>query len=177
MQFVTREFERAKDRDNQAWTEAAVASSNNIKDFVGLNYSVSIWSNAIRHAYAQQWCSHPRRCDFDWNEISRRFTPPKERVFAVSVEDRLAALGAITASKVRVKVNFLEGDPRADCPLQGRRALVVLDLAATYGQRLGCEEIHLVPVNDTVRTLYCGTYGFEEVFSKGRLDYLKRGLT
>jgi hypothetical protein len=174
---VSREFERAKARDNQAWTEATIASSNNLKDHINCNYSVSIWSNATRQAYAQQWCPHPRRCEWDWDNIESRYRPPKERVCAVLAGDRLAALALITATRARVKVNFLEGDPRLDCPMQGQRALVVLDLAATYGQRLGCEEIHLVPVNDTLLTLYCGTYGFEEVLVKGSTEYLRRGLT
>lgn len=61
--------------------------------------------------------------------------------------------------------------------MQGRRAIVMLDLAATYGQRLGCEEIHLEPVNDKLKSLYCGTFGFEEVLSRDGSKYLKRGLT
>ena len=44
--------------------------------------------------------------------------------------------------------------------MKGRRAFVVLDVVATYGQRLGCDEIHLEPINEALRELYIGVYGF-----------------
>jgi hypothetical protein len=175
--IVNKEFERAKARDDQAWTDAALQSAQNLRGIIRQPYSVAMWSRATRQAFEDQWCPVPRQTMWDWTEIGSKYTPPKERVVALRSGDRLTALSAIVARRAWVRVHFLEGDPRDDCPMRGLRAIVMLDLAATYGQRLGCEEIHIEPVNDTLKSLYCGTFGFEEVLNKGRVDYLRRSLT
>lgn len=175
--IVNKELERAKAHDDQAWTDATLQSAQNLRNYIKQPYSVAMWSRAIRHAFEDQWCPMPRQTSWDWTEIGRRYTPPKDRVVALRCGDRLAALSVILARRSWVKVHFLEGDPREDCPMRGQRAIVMLDLAATYGQRLGCEEIHIEPVNNTLQSLYCGTFGFEEVLIKGRVEYLRRSLT
>lgn len=128
--------------------------------------------------YEKQWVGQARHPDagWDWPRIGRLYDEPKDQILAVITDDRLAALGLVSASHARVIVRFLEGDPRDDCPLRGARAAIVLDAAATYGQRLGCREIHLEPVNASLSELYCGIYGFVEVPGKRGVEYLKRDL-
>jgi len=97
-------------------------------------------------------------------------------MFAIKSGDRLSALMLVTVHENFVKVDFLEGDPRPDCPLKGFRATLALDIAARYGQGMGKREIRLEPVNQELRDLYITGYGFEEITPARGQPYLKRDL-
>lgn len=142
-------------------------------------FSISDWSRAVEEAYRLQWCSVARHPDggWDWPEIKRRFHAPSDQILAIRCGERLSALGLITASKTTVKLAFLEGDPRRECPLKGLRAMIALEVAAMFGQRMGRAEIRLDPVNPDLKELYCGPdYGFEEVSPRKGEPYLRKDL-
>ncbi|WP_157968894.1 hypothetical protein [Tropicimonas sp. IMCC34011] len=173
------ELRRVRDRTEAAWQEAVNAFGKNVISFHERPVAVRLWSRTIEEAYRSQWLTATRSDDagWEWPEISNRYrNEPKARQFAIMADDRLAALCFLLASRQRVLVRFLEGDPRQDCPLRGKRALLALDLAATYGQRLGCHEIHLEPVNEPLAELYRGRFGFKDGKDGNKKPVLKRGL-
>lgn len=145
---------------------------------LGSEYRIALWSNSVEQMYQDQWCAEPRRKDrgWDWQGVYRSHRGPKDRLAALISGDRLSALTQISATRERVKVGLLEGDSRLDCPLKSTRALILLDLAATYGQVLGCNEIHLEALNDVLMMLYRDSYGFVHAPFKGAPFAMKRGL-
>jgi hypothetical protein len=60
-----------------------------------------------------------------------------------------------------MELNFVEGDFRPDCPLQGRRVLIVLEAVALFGQLIGKQELRLRPLNQELERQYVDVYGFE----------------
>jgi hypothetical protein len=93
---------------------------------------------------------------------------------AVWCGDRLAALALGLTTGEAVVVRFLEGDPRPDCPLKGRRILIVLECMANYAQGRGKAELRIEPANEALETLYRETYGFSLETPRGRSAYYKR---
>lgn len=74
---------------------------------------------------------------------------------------RLSSLSLATTSGNAVHIRYLEGDPRPDCPLIGRRALIALEACAGYAQARGKAELRVHPLNDKLKSLYVGVYKFE----------------
>lgn len=177
---MSSELRRAKERARVALNEAALKTTANLRHFIPEEFGLRVWSRSIEDTFRAQWCSVERHsvCQaWDWGEIARRNNDPKDYVMALMSGERLSALFLVRASAERVKVEYLEGDPRPECPLVGVRVAIALDFAAAYGQRLGCTEIHLHPVNEALEGLYCDGYGFEKVASrKGAQPYLKRNI-
>jgi hypothetical protein len=173
------ELRKAKDRADAAWSDAMVTSAENMAEYIPETYSIALWSRSVREMYQGQWCQVSRHPDggWDWDEVSRLYkTAPKDRIIALKSQDRLCCLALVCATRERVLLRLLEGDPRGDCHMRGKRATIMLDLVATYGQRLGCGEIHLEPVNEDLRTLYEDVYGFERVITRKGETYMKKGL-
>lgn len=172
------ELAKAKRRVEQAWQEAVKASYDNMSPYIDHDYTLRLWSRSVEEQFRSQWCSVERHDDAGWNwsEVRRNYRGPKDVIVALEAEDQLCALALFRLTRDRVLVRFLEGDPRAGCNMKGSRALVMLDLAATLGQRYGCKEIHLQPVNDDLKMLYVETYGFEEGKDGSCEPILKRGL-
>lgn len=173
------ELARAKARAADAWTEAVQQSYKNVSGHIGHDYTFMTWSRSVEEQYINQWGKESRHLDagWDWIEIVRRNRGFKDRTVALyCCGDRLSALSHFRVSKSRVLVGFLEGDPRPDCHIKGRRALLMLDLAATYGQRMGRSELHLQPVNEELAELYRSVYGFYDGKDGHGEPVLKRSL-
>jgi len=173
------ELKKAKDRAAQAWSDSVLAAGKNMAPFISVEYSIVQWSNSVSELYRDQWCGEERHSDagWDWEEIYRRYkSRPKNCLAAMICDGRLSCLALFTATRQTVSVAFLEGDPREDCKMKPFRATIMLDLAATYGQRLGCNEIRLEPVNDRLTKLYEDDYGFERVTPKKGETYVRRSL-
>lgn len=175
---MSAELRRAKNRMSDAWTSAVQASYANMKPYVDVPYTMSLWSGSISNAYKDQWLVCERHPDggWDWLEIRRKYNSVKDTIAVLSVDDRLSCLALFHTSRDRVLVRFLEGDPRGDCQLVGIRVTLMLDLAFTFGQRYGCKEVQLVPVNLALEKLYNDRYGFELVTHKGGDRYMRRGF-
>lgn len=173
------EIRKARDRATAAWTDAVQASYENVAPHIGVEYMFRQWSGSVSKVYTDQWlgCDRHEDSGWDWHEIARRHRSPKEQTVALLSYDKLCALAHFTASRKRVLVRFLEGNPRPDCHMKGCRALLMLDLATTYGQRLGNSEIHLQPVNPTLAELYRSRFGFVDGLDDQREPILKRSLS
>jgi hypothetical protein len=91
-------------------------------------------------------------------------------------EDRLSGLGFVMPDSRAVTVKFLEGDPRPDCPLVGRRALIALEASALYAQGIGRRRIRVEPANATLAALYRDRYGFALESPKGAPAYYVRDI-
>ena len=117
------------------------------------------------------------RSEFDWPEIMRRDNDPDRLDMAIwSGQERLAALGLAVTTGQAVILRFLEGDPRQDCPLKGRRILIALETAANYAQAQGKKEIRLQPVNDKLVDLYEKVYGFKLESPRNETPYYRKGV-
>jgi hypothetical protein len=113
---------------------------------------------------------------FDWAEIHRRYDDADCFKFGIWVDDRLIAAVVATTTGQSIKIQFLEGDPAADCPLKGKRILIALEAAANYAQLRGKLELVLEPVNQTLITLYQDVYGFEVVRPRNESPYWRKRI-
>jgi hypothetical protein len=75
-----------------------------------------------------------------------------------------------------VTIKFVEGDPRPDCPLAGRRVLIVLETVQAYAQGIGRRELRLEPVNEALATLYSEIYGFTLATPRGARAYYAKEI-
>ncbi len=73
---------------------------------------------------------------------------------------RLCGLGLGLTTGEAVEIRFIEGDPSPDCPLKGRRTLIILECASCYAQARGRKELRIQPINERLEDLYRQTYGF-----------------
>lgn len=73
-------------------------------------------------------------------------------------------------------LRFLEGDPRQDCPLRGKRILIALETAANYAQGRGKKEIRVQPIDDKLVYLYESVYGFVLESPKNEEPYYRKGV-
>jgi hypothetical protein len=136
-------------------------------------------SNRAYHAVAAQWDVYGRSPEAGWNwqELMRRYRDPDRLDIAIwSQFDRISALALAVTTGTAVELKFLEADPRTDCPLRGRRALIVLETAACYAQSRGKQEIRVRPINETVANFYRAVYGFEMVTKSKATDYLVKRI-
>jgi hypothetical protein len=127
----------------------------------GIVFRLTGWSRAVQAAYQVQWVSP----EFDWQEIFRRFGDPDRLDLAMWAEDRLCGLGLATTTQTALKLLFLEGDSRPDCPLRGLRIPIFLDVAANYARDRGKTELRVWPLTDNLAGLYRDAYGFSLVTS------------
>jgi hypothetical protein len=154
---------------------AIEATNNTFKTVLPMQFRVGRWTMQALESIATQW--EPNRhpdASWDWELIVRRYGDPDDFAFTGWVHDgRLAFVGLATTTGVAVELKFLEGDPRSDCPLEGYRALVALDLCWNYAQGCGRNELWVRPVNDSVASLYT-SYGFELASPKRQEPYFRR---
>ena len=136
----------------------AATSAVLIPEF-GIAFELTGWNAAAHAAYHAQWGSP----NFDWEEIFRRFSDPARLDLAIWAAGRLCALGLATPTETSLKLVFLEGDSRPDCPLKGLRIPIFLDVAANYAQDRGKTELRVWPLNDNLAELYLEAYGFSLV--------------
>lgn len=160
---MSRELERAKARYEECRERAFRQASLNLSPIVGMQIHLSGWTGRARQEYDRQWMPEERHGDggWDWHGIHYRYQDPDRLLVAVWCQDyRLSALALGTCQADAVMIRFLEGDPRKDCPLKGRRALIVLEAAALYAQARGRRELRLREVNSSLESLYRDIYGF-----------------
>lgn len=138
----------------------------------GVAFQISHWNSAAHAAYQTQWQSP----EFDWVEIFRRHSDPDRLDIAMWVGDRLCGLALATTTESAIKLLFLEGDSRPDCPLSGLRIPIFLDIAANYAQDRGRVELRVWPLNTRLEELYRDTYGFSLVADGTTAQYWRRGV-
>jgi hypothetical protein len=139
-------------------------------------FNLSGWSGRAREAYLDQWRGDPK-CKFDWEEIFRRHGDPDRLDIAIwGTNDRLCGLGLGTTTGEAVDIRFLEGDPRPDCPLKGRRILIILESASCYAQARGRRELRVRPKNERLEDIYRQTYGFVLETTRGGDRYCRKGV-
>lgn len=139
-------------------------------------FNLSGWGQRAREAYLDQWRGDPK-CRFDWEEIFRRHNDPDRLDIALwGPKDRLCGLAIGLTTSEAVEIRFLEGDPRPDCPLKGRRILIVLESAACYAQARGRAELRVRPKNERLEDLYRQTYGFVLETTRSGDRYFRKGV-
>jgi hypothetical protein len=139
-------------------------------------FNLSGWGERARLAYRDQWLGDPK-CAWDWEEIFRRHGDPDRLDVAIwGPNERLCCLALGTTSGEAVEILFVEGDPRPDCPLKGRRILIVLESAACYAQARGRAELRIRPKNERLEDLYRQTCGFVLETNQSGGRYLRKGV-
>ena len=120
-------------------------------------------------AVRDQWDRHGRNpdADWDWRELMWRYRDPDRLDMAIwSHSDRISGLALAVTTGSAVELKFLEADPRADCPLRGKRALIALETVTCYAQARGKREVRVRPMTGFFASLspeqqaaaltYCG---------------------
>lgn len=139
-------------------------------------FNLSGWGARAREAYLDQWPRIAQK-DWDWEEIFRRHADPDRLDIAIwGQNERLCGLAVGTTSSEALEIRFLEGDPRADCPLKGLRILIVLESAACYAQARGRRELRVRPKNEPLEALYRQTYGFVLETTRSGDRYYRKGV-
>ncbi len=145
---------------------------------IGCRFRIGEYSGRALEAIENHWKPIPRHADacWDWAEIMRRHRDPDRLDFAIwDDEERLCGLGLALTTGESVELRFLEGNPRMDCKLKGRRILIALEACANYAQGVGRKELRIQPVNSALENLYRDTYGFQRVTPpKGDVFYRKQ---
>jgi hypothetical protein len=171
MSIVARTKARYETDRYNARTQAVANLQAHLPEF-----NLSGWGARAREAYLDQWFGTPQ-CRWNWEDIFRRHSDPDRLDIAIWGENgRLCGLAIGTTTSEALEIRFVEGDPRIDCPLKGRRILIVLESAACYAQVRGRTELRVRPKNEHLENLYRQTYGFvlETTRSGGR--YYRKGV-
>lgn len=171
------ELARARARYEAAKDLARREAAQVLVPKIGTNFHLSGWSGKAREALNDQWVVDGKQLSqWDWNEIFRRHNDPDRLDIVIwGAADRLCGLSLCLSTSTYIEIRFLEGDPRRDCPLTGRRALIVLETAARYAQERGRAELRIQPVNERLETLYRQIYRFELATPhRGSAYYYKR---
>jgi hypothetical protein len=170
-------FQRAKERYQQAKDTCRREAAIKGGAFLGVEFYISGWSDRARHALSDQWLAEgvPAGTGWDWPEVFRRHNDPDRLDMAVwAPQDRLCGLGLCLTGSQFVEIRFVEGDPRQDCPLKGKRTLIFLECAAGYAQLRGKAELRIQPKNQQLEALYTELYGFSlETPRRGPAYYRK----
>jgi hypothetical protein len=171
----------AKARYTQAARDARQQATVNLRDVTTVPFELSEWSARSEVAFREQWPQDARNPDLAWNwsaiHQNLRSDPSKFDITIWTPENRLSGLAAATLKNTCVALDFLEGDPRQDCPLKGLRALIVLEAVQCYGLATGRTEIRIEPANEALAILYQEIYGFALATPRGDGAYYKREIT
>jgi hypothetical protein len=123
-------------------------------------FELSEWSGRTFSALGEQWPS----TQFDWEKVRNAYCREPDRFdAAIWAGDRLCGLFLATLAGESVTLRFVEGDPRRDCPLMGRRLLIALDAVVNYTQINGRYELRVEPINDKLIKLFETDFGFRAV--------------
>lgn len=131
-----------------------------MRPIIGAHFEIHECSERALDGIARQWVGRGDETAWDWRELIRRHRDHDRLDMAIWADERLSALALAIPTSEAVEVRFMEADPRPDCPLLGKRALIALDASARYAQRLGRAELRICPINSKIEAL-CSTYGFE----------------
>lgn len=151
-QFVA----KARERYAQCRHEAFRSCEAELAPAIGVSFILSEYSGRALAAVQAQWEPYGRNVEtaWDWHEIMRRHRDPDRLDMAIwSDNDRLCGLGLALTTGDAVAFRFLEGDPRDDCPLIGKRALIARDTCARYAQGRGRAELRVFTYKRARRTL------------------------
>lgn len=141
-------------------------------EFLGRQIRVTEWTGRAAKSLVD-WNGSA----FDWPAIFRRHNDPDRLDMAIwHGQDRLCGLALGLTTSNSVVLRFLEGDPRQDCPLRGRRILIALETATNYAQARGKKEIRLQPKNDDLVYLYENVYGFVLESPRNEAPYYRKGV-
>ena len=141
-------------------------------EFLGKQIQITEWSGRAARALAG-W----DKPAFDWPDVFRRHNDPDRLDMAIWCgQDQLCGLGLCLTTANSVVLRFIEGDPRQDCPLKGRRILIALETATNYAQVRGKKEIRLQPKNDDLVYLYEKVYGFVLESPRNEAPYYRKGV-
>ncbi|WP_144445574.1 hypothetical protein [Inquilinus limosus] len=160
---MSAELRRAKERYERDRDTARREAALNLRPHLAVDFRLSGWTGKTLGAYFDQWGPADRHPDgdWDWPEIIRRHNDADRLDIAIwGPDDRLCGLALGLTKGRAIEIRYVEGDPRADCPLTGRRILIVLECAAIYAQAMGKAELHVQPVNASLVDLYQVKYGF-----------------
>jgi len=149
----------------------------NLRGYVKDDFKIVEINSRAYEAVRDQWDRHGRKpdADWDWRELMRRYRDPDRLDMAIwSHSNRISGLALAVTTGSAVELKFLEADPRADCPLRGKRALIALETVACYAQARGKREVRVRPINEAVASLYRDVYGFELVAQPKMTSYLMR---
>jgi hypothetical protein len=117
---LPRELARAKQRYASDAFDAYRITAENLIPHLGVDFHMTAWSRRAQEAFRDQWLSTgaSNGCVFDWEQIFHRYREPDQLEMAIwAPDDRLCGLGLATTTSKAIKLEFIEGDPRADCPL------------------------------------------------------------
>lgn len=176
---TSNELHLAKIRFAELQDEARRTAALALKDALGLDFHIGAWGTKARQAFTDQWPTDLRRPEvrWDWEEIFRRHRDPDRLEMVIwAAGDRLSAIGLGLCTGQAVNLRFLEGDPRADCPLKKRRSLIALECSHRYAQGRGRKELRVQPVNAALESLYRDVYGFSLEAPRGQAPYWRRGV-
>lgn len=138
----------------------------------GIEVRLTNYNRGTAEAVRDQWGGSR----WDWDEVFQKYRGLKGLDLAAWTHDgRLVALGVATLSSVAVTVRMVEGDRRDDCPLRGRRALIMLEAATNFALGTGRTEIRVEPLNEQLAQLYQAKYGFTLVTpDRGEPYYVRK---
>lgn len=169
-------YRAAKDRYRQLARAARESCERELASGLGL-FTLSECGERALVAIEAQWepAGRNEETRWDWREILRRHrNDPDKLDMAIWSGEQLAGVALSLASGDSVTLAFLEGDPRPECTLKGRRALIALDASARYAQGRGKTEIRISPINASLECLYVEQYGFQKRSRRGEQDHLFR---
>lgn len=172
-------LEHAKKRYSDAREACRRQAGLRLGHVLGVEFHVSGWSNKGREAMADQWVDlkGATLSAWDWNEIFRRHHDPDRLDMVIwGPDDRLCGVGLALTTGQAVDIRFVEGDPRIDCPLKGKRTLIFLECAAGYAQQRGKAELRIEPKNSALVNLYTDVYGFSLETPRGANAYYRKAV-
>lgn len=174
--FLSGTLERAKARYGQARDASRRQAILNLADELPVDCSLGDWSNRAFSELKHQW-QGARTHDvggWDWNEMHRKYREVSVIGSALWTADRrLSALAMGRATGESVCLEFVEADPRTDCPLKGWRLPIFIELMACYAQELGKREVRVIPANTALGTLYV-RFGFVLETPRKQTPYYRR---
>lgn len=174
---MSSELHRAKQRYLTCRLDAYRLAKDNLAGAIDVDFRVSELTGRAFQAVTDQWVPAGRGQEtaWDWAEINRRYREPDRLDMVIwAPGDRLCGIGLGVTVGPSVEIRFLEADPRRDCPLLGKRALIALEVAACYAQARGKTELRVRPLNSSIERLYREVYAFELVSPRREDPYLMR---
>lgn len=165
-------IEREKARFESNRYDARLQATQNLR--LGVEFTLTGWGERAKEAYADQWLNHCTP-QFDWERIFRIHRDLDRLDLVIwGPGGRLSGLALGLTTPQAVIMSFIEGDPRPDCPLKGKRVLIGLECGTCYGQVRGRTEIRIQPINKRLEELYRQEYGFVlETPGRGESYYRK----
>jgi hypothetical protein len=174
---MSSEVRRVKARCTEAKLAAWRDGALELRPHLSVPIKVNGWTRSAVDAYRAQWHGAGKGLGWDWEEIFRRFRDLDMLDVTVWTEaDLLCGIGVATLSNSAVVLRFLEARLPEDNPLKGEIALIIMDVAARYGQRMGRSEMRCYPLNQKVADYYRYNLGFNLVTPHKEEPYYVREL-